>query len=463
MAYLADKLADYIVNFDFDRIPPEVAQHAKYLLLDSVGVSIASCDRVWCNAVLEVIRHQGGRAESTVLYYGDRVPDTNAALANATFAHSMDFNDDLAGIQVGGIIPPTVFAVGEAVGASGRDLIAATVLGYDMATRIAAGFDSQGLYMRGLQPTAIVGGFVAAAIAAKLLRLDAGQVANALGLAGSYAGGTIEFLKEGTDTKRFHVAKAAHGGVLCSRLARGGMTGPRSIFEGEFGVFKAYSDAPRLDMVLEELGSRWDILDSSVKRYPFCDGNAAPLEAAFGLVQEAKVDVDDIERLHFRMKSFLIPYVVDYHGDRERKYRPQTELDAQMSLPYCVATGLLNNGKVTLADFERARLADPRVLALGEKMSAEGHAPFDKIPLRPMSMPAIVELTTRDGRKLSKQVDYQKGDPRNPFTREDFVNKFNACANGRLDPAKQEQAVAAILGLEAQPNLSTLMGFLARP
>src|SRR5262249_4144341 len=154
---------------------------------------------------------------------------------------------------------------------------------------------------------------------------------------------------------------------------------------------------------------------------------------AFGLVQEAKVDVDNIERLHFRIKSFLIPYVVDYHGDRERKYRPQTELDAQMSLPYCVATGLLNNGKVTLADFEQARLADPRVLALGEKMSAEGHAPFDKIPLRPMSMPAIVELTTRDGRKLSKQVDYQKGDPRNPFTREDFVNKFNTCTNGRLD------------------------------
>src|SRR5262249_36536546 len=151
-------------------------------------------------------------------------------LANATFAHSMDFNDDLAGIQVGGIIPPTVFAVGEAVGASGQDLIAATVLGYDMATRIAAGFDSQGLYMRGLQPTAIVGGFVATAIAAKLLRLDAGQLANAFGLAGSYAGGTIEFLKEGTDTKRFHVAKAAHGGVVCARLARGGMTGPRSIF-----------------------------------------------------------------------------------------------------------------------------------------------------------------------------------------------------------------------------------------
>src|SRR5215212_5902002 len=129
MAYLADQLADYIVDFDFARIPPAVVQHAKYLLLDSIGVSIASCDRLWCNAVLEVIRHQGGRAESTVLYYGDRVPDMNAALANATFAHSMDFNDDLAGIQVGGIIPPTVFAVGEAVGATGRELIAATVLG----------------------------------------------------------------------------------------------------------------------------------------------------------------------------------------------------------------------------------------------------------------------------------------------------------------------------------------------
>lgn len=462
MAYLAEQLADHIVQFSFESIPPEVVRHAKYLLLDSIGVSIASCDRPWCEAVLKLIRHHGGTGEATILYHGDRVPDLSAAMTNAIFAHSMDFNDDLAGVQVGGIIPPAVLAVGEAVRASGRDVITATVLGYDMATRIVAGFDPQGLYLRGLQPTAIAGGFVATAIAAKLLRLSAGEIANAFGIAGSYAGGTIEFLKEGTDTKRFHVAKSAHGGILCAHLAHGGMTGPRTIFEGDFGVFRAYSDEPATGKVLEELGTRFDILDSSVKSYPFCDGNAAPLEAAVAVVKENGLATDDIERLHFRVKSFLIPYVVDYHGDRVRKYRPMNELDAQMSLPYCVATGLLNGGKVGLADFDRSRLSDPRVLALGDRMTAEAYPPFDAIPLRPMSMPAIVEVTMRDGRKFTKQVDYQRGDPRNPFSHDDFVDKFNACTEARLGASNREQALERLLTLDKQPDLSGVMKLLTR-
>jgi 2-methylcitrate dehydratase PrpD len=376
------------------------------------------------------------------------------------FVHSMDFNDDLAGIQVGGIIPPSALAVAESTCASGEDVIAAIVIGYDVATRCAMAINSQGLYMRGLQPTAICGAFAAAAVAGRLMKIDARTIAYALGIAGSYAGGTTEFLKEGTDTKRFHVAKAAHGGVLSAHLAKRGMTGPRSIFEGEHGLFRAYSEGSKPEELVNELGSRFDILDTSVKLYPFCDGNAAPLEAALSVLRDNALTPDDVESFHFRMKSFLIPYVVDYHGDKERKYRPQTELDAQMSLPFCLSVGLLNDGRVRTQDFNIERLSDPKVLALAQKVTAEADTELDKIPLKPMSMPAIVTVTTKDNKQFEKRVDYQKGDPRNPFSEEDFIAKFQECTDGILSTSGQQSVIEKVMELDQLEDMTSLVGAL---
>jgi len=463
MTFLADRLGTFVSELKFSDIPPEVIQHTKLCLLDALGVALASADMPWCHAVHGLVQAQGGTPEATVWYHGDRVPDTNAALANAMFVHSMDFNDDLAGIQAGGILPPSALAVAESVGASGSEVIASIVIGYDVATRCAMAINSQGLYMRGLQPTAVCGGFGAAATASRLMKLDAKTIAYAFGIAGSYAGGTTEFLKEGTDTKRFHVAKAAHGGVLSAHLARRGMTGPRSIFEGEHGLFHAYSEDSVPEQLVAELGTRFDILDTSVKLYPFCDGNAAPLEAALTALRENGLTPDDVENFHFRVKSFLIPYVIDYYGDKERKYRPQNELDAQMSLPYCLSVGLLNDGRVTTSDFNLERLSDSKILAIARKVTAEADTELDKIPLKPMSMPAIVTVTTKDGRRFEKRVDHQKGDPRNPFSEDDFIAKFHECTNGILSTSLQQSVIDNIMSLDKLDDVAPLVSSLVAP
>lgn len=457
MAYLADHIGTFTSELRFADIPGEVTRKAKLCLLDALGVALASTETPWCNAVHGLVQAQGGTAEATVWYHGDRVPDTNATLANAMFVHSMDFNDDLAGIQIGGIVPPSALAVAESVGSSGKDIIASIVIGYDIATRCAMAINSQELYMRGLQPTAVCGAFAAASIAGRLLKLDSKTIAYALGIAGSYAGGTTEFLKEGTDTKRFHVAKAAHGGVLSAHLAKRGMTGPRSIFEGENGLFRAYSEDANPEQLVKDLGTRFDILDTSTKLYPFCDGNAAPLEAALGMLRENGLTHKDVESFHFRIKSFLIPYVVDYHGDKDRKYAPQTELDAQMSLPYCLSVGLLRDGLVKTSDFTLERLSDPEVLALAQKVTAEADTELDKIPLKPMSMPAILTVTTKDGKCLQKRVDYQKGDPRNPFSEDDFIAKFLDCTGGILHGSHQQEVVDHVLDLDKVDNVDSLV------
>ena len=458
----AERLAGHVVDHRFEQLPPAVVQQAKWCLLDSVGVALAGAEKLWAQAVLSEVRRQGGKGQATVWLYGDRVSDAAAAWVNGMFAHSMDYNDDIAGIQAGGLIPPTALAVAEDVGATGRDVIVAIALGYDVAVRVADAINSQELYMRGFQPTAVCGGFGAAAVAGKLLGLNAAQLADAFGIAASYAGGTIEFLKDGTDTKRYHVAKAAHGGVLAARLAQAGMNGPRSIFEGQFGLFRVYSAESKPERLLTELGSRYDILDTSFKRYPFCDGNAAPLEATLQLMQENDIEIGDIESLDYRIKSFLVPYCIDYHGDRTRKFRPRTELDAQMSLPYCIAVGLLKKGELDVSDFDPKRFDDARIHAIADRVDARADPELDKVPLRPMSMPSIVTLTTKAGKRHTGRVDYQRGDPRNAFSAEEFVRKFHSCADPLIGAQKADRIVGQISRLEQLDDLSQLALSLAR-
>lgn len=456
----AERLAAHVTASRFAELPPEVVQQAKWCLLDSIGVAMAGSRKIWAQAVLDEVRRTSAAGGATIWLTGERVPDTAATLVNAMFAHSMDFNDDIAGIQAGALIPPTALAVAEEAGASGKELITAISVGYDVAVRLADAINSQQLYMRGFQPTAVCGGFGAAATAGHLLGLTATQIASAFGIAGSYAGGTIEFLKEGTDTKRFHVAKAAHSAVLCARLARNGMIGPRTIFEGDFGVFRVLSADPYPERLLADLGVRHDILDTSFKLYPFCDGNAAPLEATMQVLEEQRIELDAVKALRYRIKSFLVPYCIDYHGDRSRKYRPVTELDAQMSLPYCIAVGLLKRGALRVEDFEPRRFDDPRIHAIADKVDAEADPELDKVPLRPMSMPAIVTVLTNDGRTFTKRVDYQRGDPRNPFGRTDFVGKFHECVDGFVGRGRAEQIVARIDDLESMDDVGELARLL---
>jgi len=454
--FYSEQLASYIVGHSYNDMPQAVVDHAKRVLLDSIGVAVAGSQKKWAQAVLSQVRRERTQGAATIWLYGDKVPDTSAALVNGMLAHSMDFNDDHAGIQVGGLIPPTALAVAEDAGSTGKELLQAIAIGYDVAIRIADAINSQELYMRGFQPTGVCGAFAAAAVAGKLLRLTPDQLCNAFGIAASYAAGTIEFLRDGSDTKRFHVAKAAHGGVLSARLAAEGMTGPTSIFEGEAGVFAVYSSHARPERLVEDLGVRHDILETSFKRYPFCDGNAAPLEATLELMSEHSISHEEIASLTFRVKSFLIPYVIEFHGDRSRKFRPRNELDAQMSLPYCIAVGLLNNGNLQVEDFDPAKFDQPSIHRIADKVDAFADSELDKVPLRPMSMPSIATLTTTSGQTYTKRVDYQKGDPRNPFSRAELVTKFHTCVSPHVNERAANHLIEAIDHLEANGGLATL-------
>jgi len=457
MAYCADHLADYIIQISYEDLPSRVIEQAKWVILDAVGAALASWGTPWCKAVYETFSAQGGAADSSIIYFGGKIPEANAALINAMFVQGLDFNDELSGIHTGGILPPAALAVGESLYSSGQEIITSVVVGYDIASRLAEAADAQSLFERGYQPSAVLGGFAAAATAAKLHKLGHRETRNALGISGSYAAGSIEFIKDGADTKRFNIAKAAQTGIIATHLAKAGMTGPGSIFEGQFGIFALMAQEANPSKLIEDLGTRFDILDTSFKYYPCCDGAFCPLEAVFALVNENGICVDDIESIHFKIKSFLVPFLANYDGDSSRKYQPQSVTDVQFSLPYLTALGIINHGELRTGDINRRNFNDREVLDLARKVSAEADEELDKMPFRPMSMPAIASLTTKTGSTFTKRVDFYKGDPRKPFSCDEYLEKFRSNTKGALQEDKVELLIESIMNLDQLSNIVDLM------
>jgi 2-methylcitrate dehydratase PrpD len=464
MATYAEQIAAYVTGLAYDDLPVEVIGQAKTVLLDAVACAVggAKLGKAWVEAALGVARDQGGADKATILYFGDRTSELNAAFVNGILFHSMYFSDDLGGVQIGGIVQPVALALAESRGAGGREVIAALVIGYDVASRLAEAADSQALYSRGLQPTAWLGGYAAAATAGRLLGLSTAQMASAFGIAASFAGGSIEFLQEGTDTKRLHPAKCAQTGLLAALLAEQGMTGPRSIFEGGFGVFRTMSEGTDFDALTAELGTRFEILNTSIKPLPFCDGNLAPLEGVLSIMHDHGVGAADIARIHCRVIPSLIPYVFELHGDRSRKLRPVTDLDAQMSLPYCLAVGIRSGGLVRLEDFDKSHYDDPEIANLAGKVTVEGDHALLGDRACPITLSSAVSLWTTDGRRFDREVRHQHGDPRNPMTQEDMAAKFRSAVQGALSDSQTAEALAAIGRLEHLADLCGLMRHLVR-
>ena len=455
--YLSEQLSDYIYQLTYDHLPPKVVQQAKLVILDAIGDAFSSCDTVWAQALYQNIQNQAGTNEASILVFGDTVPDVNAAFVNAMFIQSMDFNDELSGIHTGSIIPATALSSAETVGSTGKEVIVSLVAGYDVAGRLADAIDAQSLFEQGFQPSGVLGSFMASAVSSKLKYLSPWQIANALGIAGSFAGGTLEFLKHGTDTKRFNIARSAYAGSLASNLSKSGMTGPLSIFEGENGLFATMPTKATSSKLVKDIGQCFEILKTTFKKYPCCDGIFSPLEATMSVVNDYNVKIDNIKSLNFRMKSFQIPFLVNYYGDRQRKYQPQNTTDAQLSLPFVIALALHQQGEIRISDFSEENYRNPKIIGLAQKVTAMADSELDTTPSHPMELPTILVLETYQGEKYTKRIDHHQGAAANPLSEEDLIQKFISNTEEKLEKYHIEQLIELILNLDKLANIGKLM------
>jgi 2-methylcitrate dehydratase PrpD len=271
--------ARFVLGLSLDDLPAPVVTRAALLALDILGGCLAASRQDFGRAVLRAAERLGGAPESTLIGGGTvKVGAANAVLANGTLAHGLDFDDtrEDAIVHTGSVAVTTALAVGEALDASGRAVLEAMIAGVEVMCRVGLAVPGQ-FHARHYHPTALCGSFAAAAVAGKLHALTEDQLVHAFGICGSQASGIIEYLADGSWTKRVHAGWAAHAGVTATLLAQSGLTGPETVFEGEHGFYQAFTsgyDEGRLNALIESLGATWELEQLTFKPYPWQESGA---------------------------------------------------------------------------------------------------------------------------------------------------------------------------------------------
>ena len=340
-------LSAFAAGVRYDGLPLEVSDRTKLLVFDLIGCMLRARNDAESTPSLiraaERLSLAGGKL--TVVGDEQRYSPTGAALINGTLAHSLDFDDTHAAgsIHPSAPIVPAALAAAEMVGANGKALIAAIVAGYEVQIRLSLALGPADHYDRGYHPTATCGIFGAAAAAAKLFGMDAGQIADAFGIALSQAAGSMQFLVGGAWTKRSHVGQAAMNGLIAASLAREGFKGAVDAFEGKAGFLKAYAPDPTQERAVEGLGESWETLAIAVKPYPCCRYSQAPIDALVELRAAYNIVPDEIEAVTVRVSQTAWNLIGD---PEEAKQNPKSVVDGQFSMPFCAAVALCEGGMV---------------------------------------------------------------------------------------------------------------------
>jgi 2-methylcitrate dehydratase PrpD len=423
---------------------------AKRCVLDAVACALAGADMPWVERVLTVARAQESPRHASVIGRADRLSAPLAALVNGTAVHALDYDDDPAACHIGAVVIPVSLALGQALRVAPARVIAAVVIGYDVTTRIGEAIDADLLYQKGYHPTSVCGVFGAAAAAAYLLELDVVTTTHALGIAGSFSSGNMEFLGDGAMTKRLQPGKAAHDGILAAELARAGLTGPRSILDGRYGVWR-YTESRDDERFTCGLGTRFAVQEVYVKKHASCLGNAPALDGVLDLMQAHRITPAQIREIRVGVRVSTLAMVGE---PRETRVRPATMLDAQMSLPYSLAVAMLE-GEAGIAQFGPDRLRDPRILALAERIHVYAHP--DLAAAKAGNLTSYLDLETTDGRHFRERRETYRGHPKTPMTDEEMETKFRRCVSLRLAPERVSAASEATWNLDKLADLGPLL------
>lgn len=395
---VSSDLAAWALGLRRADLPDEVAAAARRHLLDGLGTAVAAARRGVAEPALTVAAGLGGPAESTLLARGVRVSAPAAALATGTLVHALDFDDTHAGglVHATAVVLPTLLAVGEQVGAGADEALVAAVAGFEAVCRIA-GAAPHAFHHRGLHATMACGVFSSALVAARLMGLDRATTVDALGIAGSSAGGLLEFLATGSSTKQLHPGLASHAGILAARLAEAGADGPASVVEGERGVYAALADGHAdAALVTADLGLRWETTRITLKPYPACQLMHAALDAGRQVLPLAPATIREVA-VEVHPDSAAIVCTPD-------KVDPRTAYDAKFSLPWSLAA-LLTDGEVTVDTYAPDSLARPDVRALAARVRVT-EVPDARVAA---DAPSRVVVEVGDGRTLHGQVDRSAG------------------------------------------------------
>jgi 2-methylcitrate dehydratase PrpD len=435
---IAERLAVELVAFSERPLAADVERRALDLLRDYLGVTLGGAPEPSSATLRAGLGALGANGTATVIGTVTRLAPAQAALANGAAAHALEMDDTHQGgsIHLGASVFSAALAAAELHGAPGPRVLTAAVAGYEVAARLAMALRPAAHYARGFHPTGTCGAFGAATAAALVAGLDAARLADALGIAGSQAAGSMEFLADGSWTKRLHPGWAACAGLHAAALARAGFRAPHTIFEGRFGILHSHSDGALPDaLVAGHVGGA--LMRTGVKPHACCRYAQGPIDAVLELRRRHDLRADAVRRLEVGLVAAAFPIICEPLAE---KRRPRSVVDAQFSLPFSVAVALVT-GAASPDEFTAARATDPEVRRVMDLVEPQRDAALDA--RYPDVWPSWVRATTPSGVHEAR-IDHPRGDPENFPTGAELDAKFRRLAARSLDGPAIDRLDAAI-------------------
>jgi 2-methylcitrate dehydratase PrpD len=446
------KLAVHASKLRYEDIPSDVIEKAKDCILDQIGVELIGSTLEWNKIAYRYVTEMGGKAESTIVNYGTKVPSLDAAFVNATFGQGCELDD--VGFAAGGHLSAATVPVGLALcekeRVNGKALLSAVVAGCDVMYRLLLAVrPSSG--KRGFHSHGIGGPFGAMVVAARLLRLSDEQMLHAFGIAGSHASGTMEYDQTGGEVKRVHAGIAARGGIQAAMLARLGLTGPPTIIEGKRGFLRVFADQTDVDVILKNLGTEFGIMRIWFKMFPCVATVQGVIDTLAKLIEEHKIRADDVEEIQVGISETSLS-----HGGAI--YEPHDVASAQFSLPFSLALRLLKNDNDLSLYMDSKLWTDPKVLALARKVKsyADPKAKGDQ------NYNTTMEIKLAGGKSIKAFQQYPPGSPLNPVSRDELRKKFRKLAGTVLPESRMDQIIEKVDRLETTDDTAELTRLLVK-
>ena len=446
------ELSAFTAAIRLEKLPPEVVTRARFLLLDLVGNIVrARHDAESTDAFLGAARALGMTGGNFGVF-GDpaRYTAAGAAYLNGALAHSLDFDDTHAAgsLHPGAPVIPAAIAAGEMVGASGADVLAGIIAGYEVTCRVALALPAKAHYDRGYHPTATCGAFGAAAAAGRVFGFSDEQIEGALGTVLSQAAGSLQFLANGAWTKRHQVGWAAMNGLAAAILVREGFKGASEAIEGRYGFLNAYAPAPQPERAVEDLGTVFELMKTAVKPYPSCRYGHAGIDAALALRAAENFTPEEIEHVTLGLPKAGMMLIGE---PATKKANPENVVDGQFSGPFVLSSALVT-GAMGWDSYKH--LNEPTVRAMLSKVACE----FDpEIEAEfPANMSGKVTIRAR-GRDFTLKVVVPKGEPDNFLTENELRQKFAGLANAVLGVDRAARLADAVLAVNTANDVSGLI------
>jgi 2-methylcitrate dehydratase PrpD len=454
---VAELLAEHVVGLRYSELPANAIARTKDALLDQLGCQLVGSTLGHCGVFYDFIKSFAGQPEATVVNRNLKTWAHDAAFVNATFGHACEIDDhiDTGGGHPGAYSTAVSLALAEKIRANGQAIITAIVAGYEVGWRMGRTL-SPASTGSGWHSQSTIGAFGSTAVAGKLLNLSAGQLAQAFAIAGSQASGTTEYGMSGGEVKRMHSGLAARAGIQSAMLAKAGLTGPLTIFEGKYGMVRMFARKDDATPLVAGFGEEFGIMHVEFKYHPVNISIQSPINLLSELVESHNIKPTEVERIDVGCRS---EHSLTHVG---AIYEPQDVLGAQFSMPFSLAIRVAKRSNDLKLYTDPSVWRDAEVLRLAHRVHLhfEPRLAAHKRPGEPHGYGCYIKVTLTDGRVLEKEEEYQKGNPKKPLTPAESNDKFRRLASSAFSANRIEKLIGTVRRVEELADASELTSLM---